>query len=284
MKKLAILVSSLAIFLGGALLMSGCEQNNSNDDGKNVVIWDPSVTPPKNGPQFYEGFRKTLSLGESIILEEYIIYPNEANYSIILSEKDGDFEIDMTNQPVYTPLTPGKYILTYSISSGEYKGSNSIEIEVLYPKMDIEYTRNNDLIYSHGATITKEEFLNLLDIEVSYAYGYEINWVRVNYAQADGTTKSVDLSDLDSYTIEATTTHNFFFAVTSNDGQKYEYNQLINVKYTNPETLEWLESRNISVEGYIALNDNKSIVLGAGTAMENVFTWDYVPYLAYEGD
>ncbi len=267
----------------GACTYGSQSGNPFEGDSNNVVIWDPTVTPPTTGPQFYEGFKKSMELGDSIRLDEYIIYPEEESYSITLTKQESDFEMDLTSLSVYSPLEPGVYVLTYSIETGEYAGSNSIEIEVKYPKIDIEYTRLNDLILEYGVTLTEEEFLNLLDLDVSYAYGYDLNWSRVSYTHTDGTTKAIDLSETSSYTIAAVSTHNFFFVITSEDGQRYEMNQLIQVKYTNEETLAWLESKDISVEGYISLNDDKSVVLGAGTSQPG-YGDDYVPYLAYEGD
>ena len=90
---------------------------------------------------FNEGYLEEIILGEPIMLDEYIDPNLTEDYTAILTCDATGQERDLKELVQWTTDKPGMYTLTYTVKSGDYKGTISTKINVVVA--DANWTYSN---------------------------------------------------------------------------------------------------------------------------------------------
>lgn len=235
------------------------------------------------GPQFLEGSLATVELTDTLVLDEYIDYVTDSDYTIKIVGNDG-YEIDVTKKTRWRPERPGTYKIVYTVKEGTNKGTSEFVLTVAVPKLDWEFTLSND-IYDTGETIVFSEFFDKMNI---YADSY-YDWKMVmDSVTVDGETVNFDETDTE-YTVTSSSDHTFSYHIQSEDGQKRYLSQVVYIRRVDDETLAFLDANNITEYNTVVIADggvtmNKSqYSTGSTTGAPRA---DYVhdqAYIAYEG-
>ena len=157
---------ALTLLVGTAAAACAKDKDGSSEE--------PITSSVQQELYFHEGYLDTITLGDSFILDEYVVFSNSENddYSLVVTL--GEQTIDLTGRPVWTPQEPGEYTMTYTINSGEYAGSCSIKLIVVAQKMEWSYSTETRFVYEEGTTMHFADFFEKLNIEVRSYYDYEI--------------------------------------------------------------------------------------------------------------
>lgn len=231
---------------------------------------------------FNEGYLEEIILGEPIMLDEYIDPSLTNDYTAILICDETGQERDLKELVQWTTDKPGMYTLTYTVKSGEYKGTISTKIKVVVSKATWKYS-NSTLVYRAGETMSINLFKRSLNIAVNSYYDYEFYVSEVKY---NG--KSEDLKGKTSYTFPEHGEFTFTFCVETEDGQILSAEQSITVRKQQvlaEGAEEWMAENNISVDpgGYTYISPDGYVELDAGYINGSYFK-DYVPYIAFNGE
>lgn len=229
---------------------------------------------------FNEGYLEEVLLGDPIMLDEYIDPALTDDYTAILTcdETGEDRDLKMLGQ--WTTDKPGTYTLTYTVNSGEYKGTVTAKIKVVAPDVEWQYSRPT-LVYRAGDTMEfnlLKRNLNLL-VKSYYDYTFYVKSVQVNGVVTD-------VSNQTSYTFKEEGEHVVTFAIKTEDGQELSANQKITVR---PQQVlaegaaEWMEENNITTYDYTYVSPDGKVNLDAGY-YNNSFLKDNVPYIAFNGE
>ena len=75
---------------------------------------------------FLKGYLQNVEIGSEFRLNEYVDIVGDSDYTIVVAKKDGSFSEDMTRTRAWDTrvATPGTYTITYTIASGENKGTS----------------------------------------------------------------------------------------------------------------------------------------------------------------
>ena len=236
------------------------------------------------GPQFLEGILTEIELGETLKLDEYIELPLDSEYTVTITKDD--FSYDLGTRGYWTPEEPGTYTLTYTVNSGENKGTKTLELTVAVPKMTWEYTLSNR-IYDTGDTLVFAHYFEEMNIAADSYYPWEMIMDSVTVGNE---TTTFDADDI-SYTFVSDGMHVFAFHIQSEDGQSISMTQSIQVRYVDSEMMAWMEENGVTTYNALALNKDGSVVLSQGVS-------DYIgsnsipaaarktdsPYVAYNGN
>ena len=237
----------------------------------------------KKGPQFLEGSLADIEVGATVIFSEYIDYVYDADYTITMTDPNGNVQ-DITDEIYFIAENPGDYVITYTIKSGKSKGSNTFTLHVTYPELTWDFTLQN-MPYNFGDTLVFRDYFNNMNISASLE-NYQIF---MDCVEVDG--KTVNLLDKESYTFQSMSDHTFKFHIESADGQTCEGREVISMKYIDEEYLQYLtEDLGISVYGDLYVEDgNYTMVAGSYCNGNNVWLKrengpHNLPYIAYNGD
>lgn len=228
---------------------------------------------------FNEGYLEEVVLGDPIMLDEYIDPEFTSDYTAILTCDETGKERDLKTLGQWTTDKPGTYTLTYTVNSGEYKGTITTKITVVVPEVEWQYSRPT-LVYRAGDTMEfnlLKRNLNLL-VKSYYDYTFYVKSVMVNE-------KKIDVSDQTSYTFAEEGEHVVTFAIKTEDGQELFADQVISVRPQQilaPGAAEWMEENNITSHDYTYIAPDGTVKLDAGY-YNNSFLDDNVPYLAFNG-
>ncbi len=207
------------------------------------------------GPQFLKGIQTDIELGDSIVMEHFIEYVTDSEYSIIITGPDG-YEYDATKKTYWSPELPGMYTFTYTVEKGEFKGTNSFQMEVTVPKLALEYSMVN-IVYDTGDVLVFQDYFRDMNIAAQSFYPWEMVMDSVTVGEHTVTFTSEDTS----YTFTHSGPHVFKFHIQTQDGQKIDLQQSINVRHVEPETLAWMNENNIDAHNALRLDKDNKIVL-----------------------
>lgn len=207
------------------------------------------------GPQFLKGIQTDIELGDSIVMEHFIQYVTDSEYSIIITGPNG-YEYDATKKTYWAPDDPGKYTFTYTVEEGEFAGTNSFVMEVTVPKLSIEYTMQN-VVYDTGDVFVFSDYFFEMNIAAKSFYPWQMVMDSVT---VDGETTTFARTDT-SYTFVHSGPHVFESHAETEDGQTITLKQSINVRHVEPETLAWMKENDIDAHNALRLDLNNKIVL-----------------------
>ncbi len=233
----------------------------------------------EKGPVFNEGYLEEVQLGEPIMLDEYVDPNSVEDYSLILTCDETGQERDLKMLGQWTTDKPGTYTLTYTINSGDNKGTISTQILVYVPRISWQYSTPT-LVYRGGETMQFSLLKRNLNLVVKSYYSYEFF---VKSVIVDGETTS--LLGKTSYTFQKEGDHVFTFAIRTQDGQELSADQKISVR---PQQIlgdgaeAWMEENNVTSYDYTYIGADGKVSLDAG--YYNTFIKDNVPYLAFNGE
>ena len=233
-----------------------------------------------SGPKlaFNEGYMEEVKLGEPIMLDEYVDPRLTDDYTLILTHDETGEQRDLKMLGQWTTEMPGTYTLTYTVNSGEYKGTVSTKISVVVPDARWQYSTPT-LVYRAGDTMEFNVLKRNLNIVVKSYYSYRFF---VKSVQIDGV--KTDLTGETSYTFEKEGEHVVTFAVETEDGQVLSADQKITVR---PQQVlaegaqEWMDANGITAYDYTLVSPDGKVSLDAG--YYSSFIKDNVPYLAFNG-
>lgn len=267
--KWLLIGATASMFVG----LSGCNLTGAN-----------STPTPGVGPQFLEGSLEKIKIGETIVLNEYIDYVTDSEYTIVVRGANG-FSEDITRKKAWTPDEPGVYTIVYTVLDGEFKGETTFELTVGVPKMSWAYTVNSDF-YDMGEQLVFAEFFEKMNIAVSSYYDWK---VVMDSVTVDDVTTEFTESDT-SYTINSFSEHILKYHVETEDGQEKHAEQRVGVRYVDEETMSFLQANNMVehnaitiAHGGVTLNDSK---YGSGetTGAPRATLPSEQSYMAYEGE
>jgi hypothetical protein len=144
----------------GAVTLTSCSFMQGNDGGISFVEEEK-----KEGPQFLEGALSEITVGETVVLEEYIEYVKDSKYTIIITDEKGK-ETDVTDRLIWTPKETGTYTMTYTIASGKSKGTSTFVFHVSNPMLTWSFTLQNKP-YNLGETLVFSKYFSALNIYAS---------------------------------------------------------------------------------------------------------------------
>jgi hypothetical protein len=272
-KKILNLILMM-VFLMASLSLFACD----NDYGLDFV-----KDKEKVGPQFLEGALVYVELGNTVVLNEYIEYVSDAEYSIVITDGK-DFSEDFTNEIYWIPEIPGKYTIIYTVKGGKSKGTSRFELTIAAPEMTWEYTLQN-MPYLFGETLNFEEYFSKMNI---YAFSYFPWRMVMDSVEVDGVL--IDLSEKTEYTFQSMSDHLFRFHIESEDGQKLEAREVISIKYIDTDFYNELTQRGITTHGeLIVKRDELTLIAGqynnGNPAYLNKDAGPHkLPYIAFNGN
>ena len=285
MKKKKIVNAMLLAGCLTACLASGCVLTGCTSEKKVVVEGSMQFVEEaeKVGPQFLEGALAEVYVEDTIVLSEYIEYVDDSDYTITITDKNGNVE-DMTHQIIWIPYAPGEYVLTYTIASGESKGTSTFTFSVSYPELSWEFSLQN-LPYNLGDTLVFSDYFSMMNIYTS------LENCTVKMASVEVDDEEIDLSNEESYTFESRSDHTFKFYAESLDGQRCEGREVISIKVVDQDYLSYLQNDlGISLYGDLYVEDGNFTMI-AGSYCNGNSVWlrrengpHNLPYVAYNGD
>ena len=228
---------------------------------------------------FNECYLEEIVLGEPIMLDEYVNPELTDDYTLILTCDETQQERDLKKLGQWTTDYPGVYTLTYTVNSGEYKGTISTKINVIIPEATWQYSRPI-LAFRAGDTMEFSYLKRMLNLMVKSYYPYEFF---VKTVMFDG--ERTDVSDSNNYTFPQEGEYTFTFAVKTEDGQELTADQTISVR---PQQVlaegaeEWMKENNITAYDYTYIAPDGTVSLDAG--YYNTIIKDNVPYIAFNGE
>lgn len=229
---------------------------------------------------FNEGYLEVIELGDAIRLDEYVDPDQTDDYTLILRSDETGEEIDLKMRGQWTTKYPGTFTLTYTVFSGENKGTVSTKLQVVVPEIEWVFTRNI-MVARVGDTLNFNQLERDLNISVESYYDYEFAVTKVKH---EGGVE--DLRDVNKYTYTREGDHTFTFAVTTTDGQVLSAEQKVSVRFKpvlEEGVAEWMEENNITSTDYKIIKADGGVTLDSGY-YNSSFADDHVPYLAFEGN
>ena len=233
----------------------------------------------EGGPVFNEGYLTEIVLGEEIMLDEYIDPETTEEYTMILTCDATGETRDLKEVFQWTTDTPGTYTLTYTILSGENKGTITTKINVVVPKATWQYSLPT-IVYRVGDTMELGYLERSLNLMVKSYYGYEFFIREIKIGD-----KTESLEGKTSYTFKEDGDHVVTFAIETEDGQTLASNIKISVR---PQQIlaegaqEWMEENNITTHDHLYVSPDGVVSLDAGYF--NSFVDDNVPYISFNGE
>ena len=238
-----------------------------------------SLFEDKTKLAFNEGYLEEVLLGEPIMLDEYIDPYFTEDYTAILTCDETGEERDLKTLGQWTTDYPGVYTLTYTVNSGDYKGTISTKITVSVSEVEWKYT-SPTLVYRVGETMEVAYLKRQLNLTVKSYYGYEFFLESVSYGE-----NIKELKDVEEYIFTEEGVHTFKFAIQTEDGQKLSADQRVTVR---PQQVlaegaaEWMEENNINAHDYTYISPDGKVSLEGG--YYTTIIKDNVPYLAFNGE
>ncbi len=231
---------------------------------------------------FNEGYIKEYTLGETILLDEYVdvelMDSLGCDYTAVLKHKKvGTY--NLKDNFSFTPEEPGTYTLIYKVKDGEYKGEISTKIKVVVP--DISWTYSTpELGYRVGETLNFAYLKRSLNLVVKSYYDWSFFVQSVKYGD-----QVVEFTDENEYTFQESGETTITFGVRTEDGQVLTTDYKMNVRVEQvlaDGAAEWMEQNNITTHDYTYINPNGKVSFDAG--YYTTTTNDNVPYLAFNGN
>ena len=273
--KTLLLATCCAICTAGAVTMTAC----NNKDSGGISFVEEEV---KTGPQFLEGSLADVTVGDTVVLEEYIEYVTDSDYTIIITDEKGK-EWDVTDRLIWKPEVAGKYTITYTVAKGDSKGTNTFVLNVSNPTLTWSFSLQNKP-YNYGDTLVFNKYFSSMNI---YASLREWNVVMDSVEVDD---EVIDLTGKKEYTFQSLSDHLFCFHIESPDGQRCEGRELISIRYIDQEYMQTLTDMGITTYGELYVEEgNYTMVTGSyangGTGwLKREYGPHNLPYIAYNGD
>lgn len=277
-KLIAISACASVLFLAGGTF-AACDD----------VILEPGIEfveeVKKEGPQFLEGALTELTVGDTLVLKDYIEYVTDGKYTITLTNEAGE-ESDLTTKKIWKAQEAGTYTITYAVKSGKSKGTNTFTFTVKYPELKWEFKLQNKP-YLVGETLNLEAYLAGLKIYV-YDRPEEHYTIQVESVTVDD--EEISLLGEEEYTFTSMSDHTFKFSATTIDGQRIEGREVIFMKSVDKAYAQELADMGITYSGELYVErDNYTMMEGMYANGRNAWLRrsngpHNVPYLAYNGN
>ena len=236
----------------------------------------------KKGPQFLEGALSHIYVNDRIVLDEYVDYVEDVDFTLTMTDENGNVE-DITKKRIWYTRESGTYTMTYTIKKGKHKGTSTFTLYVTYPELWWEFSLKN-MPYKYGETLEFEKYFEAMNIYTSLPNCE----TKMESVEVGGET--IDLSGETSYTFASRSDHTFRFFAESPDGQRCEGTEIISIKYIDEAYQQELEDMGISLYGDLYVErGNFTLVEGSYCNGNNVIYErkngpHNLPYLAYNGD
>ena len=276
-RKLLLIMACAAATLSAGMAIASCGGSTQKSD---VSFVEDEVE--KKGPQFLEGALANIHVNERIVLDEYVEYVEDVDFTLTMTDENGNVE-DITKKRIWYTRESGTYTMTYTIEKGKYKGTSTFTFYVTYPELWWEFSLKN-MPYKYGETLSFEEYFEAMNIYTSLPDCE----VKMESVEVDG--EKIDLLDAEGYTFASRSDHTFKFFAESPDGQRCEGSEIISIKYIDEDYQQELTDMGISLYGDLYVErGNFTLVEGSYCNGNNVIYErkngpHNLPYIAYNGD
>ena len=261
--------------------ITACKKNKEVDMRptiEGVSFVEETVT---KGPRFLEGALEEISVGTTVVLNEYVLFTGDS-YSLTLTDEDGNVT-DLSKKSYWVAHDVGQYVLTYKITSGDNAGTAKFNLTVVNPPLTWQFTLQN-LPYNYGDELVFADYFGDMNIYTSLPDCEII----MDSVEVDG--EIIDLTGRESYVFESRSDHTFKFHAEASDGQICEGREVVSIKYVDPEYLQELTDMGISFNGDLYVERGAfTMVAGSYCNGNNVILRrsngpHYSPYIAYDGE
>ena len=276
-RKLLLIMACAAATLSAGMAVASCGGSTQKSD---VSFVEDEVE--KKGPQFLEGALSHIYVNDRIVLDEYVDYVEDVDFTLTMTDENGNVE-DITKKRIWYTRESGTYTMTYTIEKGKHKGTSTFTLYVTYPELWWEFSLKN-MPYKYGETLEFEKYFEAMNIYTSLPNCE----TKMESVEVDGET--IDLSGETSYTFTSRSDHAFRFFTESPDGQRCEGTEIISIKYIDEAYQQELNDMGISLYGDLYVErGNFTLVEGSYCNGNNVIYErkngpHNLPYLAYNGD
>ncbi len=228
---------------------------------------------------FITGYATRVEMLEPLMIGD-LIDVGGAQYTLIAT--NGEERVDLTGRSTWSPDASGEWTLTVEVKSGKYKGTHTATINVIVPPSSWSHV-SGSLSYDYGSTITFEDLLYDLEIDVMTPNGYteHIYSVRVGDVIIDFTEEDT------SYTFVDFEPHYLTYGIVTAEGENYKAMVRINVVEEDPAALLYCEQNGIKAHDYQQLlyrDGALSAKMAIGSYVTSQFKYTNIPYVAFEGN
>jgi len=200
---------------------------------------------------FLPGATAKIPVGEMILVEDFIDYPEEGESKIEISK--GDFSKNLTNRATWTPDEPGDYVMTHTVTGGKYEGEYKLGIEIIASAMTWAHS-SAEMNLLYDTDFEFNDMYDTLNIAVDAAFEWEffVQSVRV------GNTITEFDKDATSYHIKDLDTHYFIYGVRAENGEQLRAIATAHIAYSK-DVVDLYLGVNTSGEHTIEINDATNV-------------------------
>lgn len=226
---------------------------------------------------FAAGVADSVQFGESIVVEEYIVPVDGADYTLIVRDET-NAETAVTGA-VWKPEKPGTYTLVYTVTKGKSSDSAEMTLTVLAPELVVSYNAAGTQIYDYQSTVGFEALIGKMDFMVNSYYPYELY---VKQVEVGG--EIIDVREDTEYKIESYDDHVFVVACEAEDGQTKEVRVNVGVRYITEKAQAWMTENNVTASGYVNIKDDLTVTLPGAMLAGTGGNMTEFPYVAFNSD
>ncbi len=255
-----------------------------------IAACSPDTEGTEGYTGFKEGYATHTTIGDTALkIEDLIDVEKGTDFTLIAT--NGVETIDLTKKSTWAPEISGEWTLTLTINSGDNKGTYEAKIQVNIPYPLMTYN-TNALAYEYGSTITFDELIDDLRIDVNTINGWEpfIDSLRIDKTPTDTEGVSdvfIQFTETDTeYTFVDYEQHHFVFGIRTDEGKVLKAIGIVNVRQTDAAATRYCKENDVEVSGYRKLNYRNGVLsteMAAGTYTGS-FQQSDLPYVAFKGE
>lgn len=231
---------------------------------------------------FNEDAAAEIKLGESIIIDDYIVKVDGSTYMLTAKREGAEADPVEIRGATWLPEEPGTYTLTYTVTKGKSSVSNTFSLTVKPPRLSWNYTAVIP-VYEYGSDFVFADYIDAYNFSVDSYCGYTLS---VTDVTVDGIKTS--FMDETKFAIRSKSDHMVTIACVADDGQRLTVEGTFRVKYIDPDVRMWMEESAITAYDCVSVDADKTVVLDAGSYTGSLGSGGMascdLPYVAFHGN
>lgn len=228
-----------------------------------------------NAPQFLEGAITEVTIGESVLIDEFVALDKSQKYTLIITDPMGNSK-DYSSRQLWQPDEIGEYTFTYTI---EGKGSATYTVTVVPFDISWEFDNRQTVLLQRDEAIDFEYLFNIMNVSVETYCEYTLTMMSVT---VDGV--KTEFTNETSFTPTSLSDHVFRFCVDTEDGQHKEATLIVEIQYMSAEAKAFLEENNAKAYNYKVVDGTWEWSQGSFAGKAANLSRTDLPYLAFEGN